>query len=164
VEPSVTENCKSESRDLLCLIPDVAGLLRTRYDRWAREHGFTYAQCITLSRLRRRPGALQSELAKQYDMAPVTVGRLIKKLELRGLIEHRSDVNDRRIRRVYLLPASESVLTLIDSHALEHSAFVTDGIDLDEVQTVMRAIIHIKGNLASRDRIPAGRKGTRHDR
>lgn len=158
------KDCESECRDLLCLIPDIAKLLRTRYDRWAKEHGLTYAQCMALSRLRRRPGTLQSELAKEYDLAPVTVGRLIKKLELRGLIEHRSDVNDRRIRRVYLLPASESVLTLIDNHALEHSAFVTGGIDLDEVQTVMRAIIQIKGNLASRDPIPAGRKGTQHDR
>ncbi len=74
-------------RDLMILLHDVARILRTRADRAARAHGMTRAQWIILARLARQPGMSQNELAAICEVEPITVGRLIDRLEARGLVD-----------------------------------------------------------------------------
>ncbi len=70
----------------------------------------TRAQWIILSRLDRQPGMSQNEMAAICEVEPITVGRLIDRLESRGLVERRADPGDRRIRRLHLLPAAQPIL------------------------------------------------------
>ena len=55
-----------------------------------------------LSRLQRCEGDKQSELAEALDIAPITLARLIDKLDAAGLVERRADPADRRAHRLYL--------------------------------------------------------------
>ena len=50
------------------MISDVARLLRTAFDRRVRRLGLTRAQWLVLTRLHRRPGASQSELADMMEV------------------------------------------------------------------------------------------------
>ena len=50
-------------RDLQIQLHDVARMLRTRFDRWARSYGLTRAQGVILVRLHRQPGLSQIEMA-----------------------------------------------------------------------------------------------------
>ncbi len=50
-------------QDLQIQLHDVARMLRTRFDRWARTYGMTRAQGVILARLNRQPGLSQIELA-----------------------------------------------------------------------------------------------------
>src|ERR1700761_9436889 len=93
-------------RDPQLLLHDVARLQRTRFDRWARNYGLTRAQGVILARLARQPGISQIEMAAICEVEPITIGRLVDRLEARGLIERRPDPTDRRINRLHLLPAS----------------------------------------------------------
>jgi MarR family transcriptional regulator, transcriptional regulator for hemolysin len=91
------------------LISDVARLMRTVFDRRVRKLGLTRAQWLVLTRLHRRPGASQSELADMMEVEKATAGRLIDRLEAKGWVERRAQAGDRRINRVYLTPEAERV-------------------------------------------------------
>jgi MarR family transcriptional regulator for hemolysin len=60
-------------RDLLFLIHDVARMMRTRIDQWARRHEMTRAQWAILMRLERHPGISQAELAALIEVEPISV-------------------------------------------------------------------------------------------
>ena len=89
------------------VISDVARLLRTVFDRRVREVGLTRAQWLVLTRLHRRPGASQSELAEMLEVEKATAGRMIDRLEANGWVVRKADPNDRRINRLYLTDEAE---------------------------------------------------------
>src|SRR6187401_2670943 len=91
------------------MISDVARLLRTAFDRRVRRLGITRAQWLVLTRLHRRPGASQSELAEMIEVEKATAGRMIDRLEAKGWVERRAKAGDRRINRVYLTAEAERV-------------------------------------------------------
>src|ERR1043166_6133277 len=102
--------------DVLVVMHDVARLIRARVDQKARAYGMTRAQWIILLRLERQPGVSQNEFAGICEVEPITVGRLIDRLEKQGLVERRADPNDRRIHRLHLLPAATPLLAEINMH------------------------------------------------
>ena len=83
--------------ELLVLLYDVARQMRTRADQRARTSGMTRAQWVILAHLERQPGLSQNELAAIVEVEPITIGRLVDRLEARGLVERRSDPKDRRV-------------------------------------------------------------------
>ena len=89
------------------VISDVARLLRTVFDRRVREVGLTRAQWLVLTRLHRRPGASQSELAEMLEVEKATAGRMIDRLEANGWVVRKPDPFDRRINRLYLTNEAE---------------------------------------------------------
>jgi DNA-binding MarR family transcriptional regulator len=98
-----------EENHLGYLISDTARLLRTVFDRRVRALGLTRAQWLVLTRLHRRPGSSQSELAEMMEVEKATAGRHLDRLERKGWIERRADKIDRRIKRIYLTQEAERV-------------------------------------------------------
>lgn len=133
--------------EMLVELYDVARLMRTRFDRWARTYGMTRAQGIILARLARQPGMTQNEMAGLCEVEPITVGRLVDRLEARGLLERRLDPADRRIRRLHLLPASEPILKEIQRYKDEMFREITDGLDEATVDIVTDALLKMKTRL-----------------
>src|ERR1700744_573188 len=119
----------SFDRDLLVVLHDVARLMRTRFDQRARARGMTRAQWVILARLDRQPGMSQNEMATICEVEPITVARLVDRLEGRGLVERRSDPLDRRIRRLHLLPAAKPILETIASARDFMNERITAGLD-----------------------------------
>jgi DNA-binding MarR family transcriptional regulator len=133
--------------ELLVELYDVARLMRTRFDRWARTYGMTRAQGVILARLSRQPGMTQNEMAAVCEVEPITVGRLVDRLEARGLLERRLDPSDRRIRRLHLLPAAGPILAEIQRYKDDLHADLTDGLDAAAVESVTQALLHMKARL-----------------
>jgi len=141
---------QSFDRDLLIVLHDVARMLRTRFDQKARaSHAMTRAQWIILSRLERQPGMSQNEMAAICEVEPITVARLVDRLEARGLVERRSDPSDRRIRRLHLLPAATPILETINEARETMSTRITAGLDQATLKTLVDALLKIKENLAN---------------
>lgn len=136
-------------REMLVELYDVARLMRTRFDRWARTYGMTRAQGVILARLSRQPGMTQNEMAGLCEVEPITVGRLVDRLEARGLLERRLDPADRRIRRLHLLPAAEPILAEIQRYKDDLFRELTDGLDKDTIETVTNALLHMKAQLTT---------------
>jgi MarR family transcriptional regulator for hemolysin len=134
-------------RDPLILLHDVARMMRTRFDQRARARGMTRAQWVILGRLSRQPGISQNEMATICEVEPITVGRLIDRLEARGLVERRADPTDRRIRRLHLLPAAQPILDEITSYRELLGDEVFSGLGKDARSQLVDTLLHIKANL-----------------
>lgn len=84
------------------MVSDVARLMRTVFDRRVRDIGLTRAQWLVLTRLYRRPGASQTELASMLEIDRASAGRMIDRMERAGWVERRADQVDRRVNRLFL--------------------------------------------------------------
>ncbi len=91
------------------VLSDVARLMRTVFDRRVREIGLTRGQWLVLSRLYRRAGASQSELAEMLELDRASAGRMLDRMEKGGWLERRADPEDRRINRLYLTAGARRV-------------------------------------------------------
>lgn len=141
---------QSLDRDLLIVLHDVARMLRTRFDQKARaSHAMTRAQWVILSRLDRQPGMSQNEMAAICEVEPITVGRLVDRLEARGLVERRNDPSDRRIRRLHLLPAAKPILEAITRERETMNERITEGLDQKTRDIVIDALLTMKENLTN---------------
>lgn len=84
------------------VLSDLARLIRTVFDRRVRDIGMTRAQWLVLTRLYRRPGASQTELADMLESDRASAGRMIDRMEKGGWLERRADSVDRRVNRLFL--------------------------------------------------------------
>jgi DNA-binding MarR family transcriptional regulator len=142
----------SFERDYLVLLHDVARLMRTKADQLARSTmGMTRAQWIILFRLEQSPGLSQKELASILEVEPITVGRLVDKLEARELVERCADPRDRRIWRLALTAKAEPILAQMHVHREEFRKFVSAGIDHPLLQSVTDGLLKMKANLTAGD-------------
>jgi len=135
-------------RDLLFLLHDVARLLRVDADKRARQHNMTRAQWGILIWLTRQPGISQKELAEFLEVEPITVARLVDRLEARGMVERRPDPRDRRIWRLHLLPPAWGMLDEIYAMRTDLTQILTNGVDARALDTLTEALLRMKANLA----------------
>ena len=133
--------------ELLVLLTDVARIIRTLADRRARAQGMTRAQWLILFRLRSAPGLTQRELAVLLEVEPISVGRLVDRLELRGLVERRADPADRRVWRLHLTPAAGPVLEEIDAARAVFDAEATRGLTAEQRAALTGTLLAMKANL-----------------
>lgn len=136
-------------RDLLFLLNDVGRLLRVEADCRARGHGMTRAQWVILLWLDREPGLSQKELADLLEVEPITVARLVDRLEARGMVERRADQRDRRIWRLHLLPAAAPILAGIERARVDMLHTITGGLSPETNQILVDALLHMKAALAA---------------
>jgi MarR family transcriptional regulator, transcriptional regulator for hemolysin len=134
-------------REVAFNINDVARLLRTYADQRARDLGMTRAQWAVLVRIESSEGLKQIELAETLDLQPITLTRLIDRLCDSGLIERRSDPDDRRAKRLYLTPAARPVLDGLARIGKDLMATVLTGLEPAAVEQLLAQLLVIKANL-----------------
>lgn len=141
--------------DLLILLYDVGRHMRTYSDHVAAKHGMTRAQWVILSRLERQPNISQSELATLAEVSPITVARLIDRLEALGLVERCTDPDDRRVWRLRLTPAAAPVLREIKEFRGCLSRLMTEGIDPSVIDAMASGLRQMKENVTRKRRTAA---------
>jgi MarR family transcriptional regulator for hemolysin len=134
-------------RELAFNINDVARLLRTYADQRARDLGMTRAQWAVLARIESAEGLKQIELAETLDLQPITLTRLIDRLCDSGLIERRSDPDDRRVKRLYLTPAARPVLEGLARIGKDLMTTVLTGLEPAAVEQLLAQLLVLKANL-----------------
>ncbi|MFC3676545.1 MarR family winged helix-turn-helix transcriptional regulator [Ferrovibrio xuzhouensis] len=140
-------------RTLGFLLHDAARLLRKRFEQKARAHGsnLTRAQWSVLAHLSRQEGINQTTLADILDVEPITVARLVDKLEQLGLIERRADPGDRRARLLYLQPAAAPLLAEMREVGAAAREDAMRGLSPEQREQLIEMLLLIKNNLAERD-------------
>ena len=138
---------ESLDREILYVLNDVARLMRTRADQRARTYGMTRAQWVILARLERQPGLSQNEIAAIVEVEPISVARLVDRLESRGLVERRADPKDRRVWRLHLTPAADPVLRDLKRHKEELRDEITAGVDPAELNSLIDGLLKLKANM-----------------
>ena len=81
----------TDEPDLLLILHDLARQLRVDANRRASAYGMTRTQWVLLYRLEQQPGLSQKELSELLEVEPITVARLIDRLEERGMVQRRDD-------------------------------------------------------------------------
>ncbi|HVG51956.1 MAG TPA: MarR family transcriptional regulator [Xanthobacteraceae bacterium] len=137
----------SIERDLAFVLGDAARLMRTRADQLARQSGVTRAQWAVLFRVERAEGMKQSELADLLDLQPISLTRLIDRLCDSGLLERRSDPNDRRAKRLFLTPAARPILEQFNTLTSDLMSEALAGVDPAVIPGMTKQLSTIKENL-----------------
>jgi DNA-binding MarR family transcriptional regulator len=138
-------------RNLGWLLHDVARLMRKRFEQQARATslGLTRAQAAVISHLARQEGSNQASLAQILEIEPITLVRLLDRLEEMGLVERRPDPNDRRARLLSLTPAAHAMLMRIRALGAEVRDDACDGISPERREALIDALIEMKANLVA---------------
>ena len=139
--------------DFLFLLYDVARTMRTRADQRARTRGMTRAQWVILARLERQPGLTQNEMAAIVEVEPITIARLVDRLEARGLVVRKADPRDRRVWRLHLTPAAAPVLREISKYRAEINEVITAGMSPAIQKALKDGLTQMKANLAAEARV-----------
>jgi MarR family transcriptional regulator, transcriptional regulator for hemolysin len=131
------------------LLIDVSRMLKKCFELNCRGTGMTRAQWQVLSLLNRNPGISQGALAELMEVEPITVGRMVDRLESAGMLERRPHPTDRRAWRLHLLPAAHPVLDALKDLGATTRAQLMAGLTEEEHQTAMRLLGKMKENLAN---------------
>jgi MarR family transcriptional regulator, transcriptional regulator for hemolysin len=135
--------------DLLVLLSDVSRHMRSYADQLAQAHGMTRAQLIILARLQMQPDLTQNELAALAEVAPITIARLIDRLEALGLVKRCPDPADRRIWRLQLTPAAAPMAREIKNFRAKLHNVMTKGIEPAVLKTMTHGLWQMKQNVGS---------------
>jgi len=133
------------------LLGDVSRLMRKRFDDRARRLGSSRAQWKTLFTLSRHEGITQGRLAELLEIEPISLCRMIDRLEESGLVERRRDPGDRRAWNIYLTDAADPVLTQLRDVADELMETTLLGFDAKARDALIASLEMIHGNLTNTD-------------
>jgi MarR family transcriptional regulator for hemolysin len=135
--------------DLTPLILDVSRYLFTQADRMAQRRGVLRPMYWPiLMCLKRSPGLIQSELAALIDTTPMTITRLVDRLEAMELVQRQHDCKDRRICRLILTRRARLLVQEIARCQADLHHSMIQGIDSSILKAAHAALCNIKGNLA----------------
>jgi MarR family transcriptional regulator for hemolysin len=137
------------SRTLGFVLNDVARLMRKRFEQRARAAtlGLTRAQAAVLANLARQEGINQVSLAQILELEPITLARLLDRLQAAGLIERRPDPKDRRAHLLYLTESAYPLLDRIFALAAEVREDALAGIAEPERNLLLEMMIRMRANL-----------------
>ena len=145
------------------LLHDVARLLKKRLEQHSRRSGLTRSQWQILAYLAQNEGINQKGLAELLEIEPITLGRIVDKLETLGLIERNPHPTDRRTWLLHLVEAARPKLEQIRELGDVTHREALAGVSEDEGQCLLRTLEAMKANLTEACEAPtAGQKRASH--
>lgn len=133
------------------LLKDVSRRYTTRFEQHAEAMSLTLTQCKALVQLERNEGVSQARLAELTDVEPMTMVRILDRMEADQIIERRLDPNDRRARQLYLTDKAHPLLEEIWRIAAVTRSEVFAGVGKGEREAFMRTLEQIHHNAVALD-------------
>jgi DNA-binding MarR family transcriptional regulator len=107
----------------------------------------TLSHAKVLVYLARNEGTTQARLAELTDTDPMTLVRVIDRMEKDGWLERRPDPSDRRAYRLYLKRAADPVLAEINRIGDKARAEALAGLSQEDRAHLLDLLERIHGNL-----------------
>jgi DNA-binding MarR family transcriptional regulator len=89
------------------------------------------------------------ELAEWLDVTPVSVGRMIDRLEKQGLVRRASEPGDRRVYRVFIAAGARSLLAQLNDKAQQTRERAFRGMSATQRDELLAALAQLRDNLQS---------------
>jgi DNA-binding MarR family transcriptional regulator len=129
------------------LMAQVSRLMRRAFDEKARLLGMTRPQWQVISILSMNEGINQGGLAELLEVEPITLGRMVDRLQDAALVERRPDPADRRAWRLHLTDKAQELLVQLRPLALDTINAAQDGLSQSEKDMMNKALLLMRTNL-----------------
>jgi len=130
------------------LIAEVGRLCGKRYDDLARASlELTRAQCRVIAYLAHYGDMNQARLADLLDVAPISAGRLVERLEEGGWVARTDNPSDRRELQVSLTAKAHGVLARATRVGDEVAAEALAGFTAEETRLFSAMLQRVRVNL-----------------
>ena len=130
------------------LLADNSRLARWAFDEQVREIGVTGPQARLLLILSRRPGENQGFYAEQLEVEPITLCRMVDRLEEAGMVERRRDPDDRRAWQLHLTAKSRKVVAKLQLRVDSLVDAMLSGLTSKEREDFARLLKAVGANLS----------------
>jgi DNA-binding MarR family transcriptional regulator len=140
----------AEPDNLGTMVADVSHLMRRAFDERARGIGLSRPQWRVLTMLRRNEGINQGGLAELVEVEPITLCRMVDRLQEADLVERRADPADRRAWRLHLTEKARAILEEMRPMAFSLFDEAMTGLDAAERSELFRMLERIRTNLSRR--------------
>lgn len=140
-------NNHPEPQTLDFLLAQVSRLHHARVHQLLEALGLYRGQPRVLHILWDQDGLTHKELAATMQVTPVTITKMIQRMEKAGFVQRRPDPADQRASRVYLTDAGRAVQTQVEAtwQQMEQDGFA--GFSEEERTTLRRFLQQIRANL-----------------
>jgi len=129
------------------LLKDVSRLHVKRFEQRAKLHGLTLPECRVLIYLSHEEGVTQVRLAALTDIEPMTLVRMLDRMEVDGWLERRSNPHDRRSRHIHAKPKGRALMNEINQLVVLTRDEALVGIPKKNVDLLMTLLEKIRANL-----------------
>jgi DNA-binding MarR family transcriptional regulator len=128
-------------------LTDNSRQLRRLFDERVRDLGLTGPQARLLLSLERYPNENQVFYAERLEIEPITLTRIVDRLDEAGWIERQSDPADRRARILHLTDKSRGIVTRLRASVEALFEDMLGGFDSAEREIFARMLERIADNL-----------------
>ena len=129
------------------LLKDVTRLYTRRFEERAQALSLTLAQCKALTYLARNEGVSQKRLAELIEIDPMSLVRILDRMEADGWVERRADPQDRRARCLVVTDQARPIIELIWQVVTETRAEALAGLTDPERAQLMALLERAHVNL-----------------
>lgn len=135
---------------LAAIMADTSRLLRRTFDERARSIGVTRPQWQVLTVLINHEGSNQGRLAELLDVEPITLCRMIDRLQEADLVERRRDPRDRRAWLVFLTDRGRELQAQLQPLGQAVIDEALQGLSEQECEFLRRSLDRIRQNISRR--------------
>ncbi len=129
------------------LVHEIDRLVKKRFDRFAETTGMSRAQWQVLARVAKRQGVNQATLADLVGVEPISICRMVDRLEAMNLVERRPDPGDRRARLIHVTEAANPALERVKASAQALFEEALSGITPEEEAILSGLLGRVHANL-----------------
>jgi DNA-binding MarR family transcriptional regulator len=130
------------------LLSQVSRLIRRAFDERARTINVTRPQWQVMVLLEHHEGINQGGLAEMLEVEPITLGRMVDRLQDAGLVERRADPADRRAWRLFLTDKAQEILGDLRPLADQLVEAMLEGVSDTSQKEIIAGLERIRSNLS----------------
>jgi MarR family transcriptional regulator for hemolysin len=143
------------NRQLGFLLKDASRRYSRRFEERAQALSLTLPQCRALLYLETNQGVSQKRLSELTELDPMSLVRILDRMEADGWVQRRFDPADRRAHTLWLTPRAKPVLDHIAQLIAETRAEALLGLSSEERSKLLELLERLHTNLSSLPPIPA---------
>jgi len=138
----------AEDANEALFIHEIARQMRICFDRRVHHLGLTRSQWRVLGILRRRPDIRQTQLAEMMEVEPITLTRLLDRMEQAGWLERVPDPADRRANLLRLTPKVGTILAEMQATARKMRHEALRDFSSDDHARLLEFLQRLKNNVS----------------
>lgn len=141
------------------LLSDTARLLRRNFNARVKHVGVTSPQARLLLILAKVEGENQGFYAEMVEVEPITLCRMVDRLEEIGLVERRKDPADRRAWRLHLTERSRAMIERLRHEIVELERDMMERFSPAQTDAFRTLLEQVQTNLGDRPDVAEAANG-----